>query len=97
MTVDAQPKSLIYAGLKAGVTAQQFGTAITSGEAATLFTGFRPGPATYLILAERFTPSAGVLLAEIQQMSDATFRIDDGDASEPMASQESCTWPRPSN
>ena len=77
--VDAQPESLIYAGLKAGVTAQQFGTAITSGEVEPLLHRFSPRAGDCILIAAGTVHAigAGVLLAEIQQMSDATFRIYD--------------------
>ena len=97
--VDAQPESLIYAGLKAGVTAQQFGTAITSGEVEPLLHRFSPRAGDCILIAAGTVHAigAGVLLAEIQQMSDATFRIYDWGRVGADGKPRACTWPRPSN
>ena len=77
--VDAEPDSLIYAGLKSGVTPQQFGAAITAGEVEPLLHRFSPRPGDCIMIEAGTVHAigAGVLLAEIQQMSDATFRIYD--------------------
>jgi mannose-6-phosphate isomerase len=77
--VDGEPGSLIYAGLKPGVTRDQFAAAIEAGSVEPLLHRFTPRPGD-CILIEAGTVHAigsGVLLAEIQQMSDATFRVDD--------------------
>jgi mannose-6-phosphate isomerase len=77
--VDAQPESLIYAGLEPGVTAEQFGAAIAAGQVEPLLHRFspRPGDCVMIEAGTVHAIGAGVLLAEIQQMSDATFRIHD--------------------
>jgi mannose-6-phosphate isomerase len=77
--VDAEPGSLIYAGLKPGVTREQFGGAIAEGGVEPLLHRFEPKPGDCVMIEAGTVHAigAGVLLAEIQQMSDATFRVDD--------------------
>ena len=79
VVIDSEPGSLIYAGLRSGVGRQQFASAIESGEVEPLLHRFEPKPGDS-VLIEAGTVHAiggGVLLAEIQEMSDATFRIYD--------------------
>ena len=79
MVVDAEPGSLIYAGLKRGVTREQFEAAIEAGQVEPLVHRFpaRPGDCIMIEAGTVHAIGAGVLLAEIQQMSDATFRVYD--------------------
>jgi mannose-6-phosphate isomerase len=77
--LDAEPGSLIYSGLKSGVGPDEFAKAIENGTVENLLHSFEP-MAGDCILIEAGTVhaiGAGVLLAEIQQMSDATFRVYD--------------------
>jgi mannose-6-phosphate isomerase len=79
VVVDAQPGSLIYAGLRPGVAPEQFSAAITAGQVEPLLHRFTPRPGD-CIMVDAGTVHAigtGVLLAEVQQMSDATFRVYD--------------------
>ncbi len=75
----ADPGSLIYAGLKSDVGAEQFREAIESGRVEPLLHRFeaRPGDSILIEAGTVHAIGAGVLLAEIQQMSDATFRVFD--------------------
>lgn len=75
----AVPGSLIYAGLEAGVGPDEFRRAIDSGEVEPLLHRFeaRPGDAILIDAGTVHAIGAGVLLAEIQQMSDATLRVFD--------------------
>ena len=77
--VAADPGSLIYAGLKPGVTREAFAAAIATGQVEPLLHRFpaRPGDCIMIEAGTVHAIGAGVLLAEIQQMSDATFRIHD--------------------
>jgi mannose-6-phosphate isomerase len=77
--LDAEPGSLIYAGLKQGVGRDEFATALHSGKVEHLLHSFEPSPGDSILIEAGTVHAigAGVLLAEIQQMSDATFRIDD--------------------
>jgi len=79
VVVDAEPESLIYAGLRPGVTREQFGAAIENGQVEPLLHRFpaRPGDCIMIEAGTVHAIGAGVLLAEIQQMSDATFRVFD--------------------
>jgi mannose-6-phosphate isomerase len=75
----AEPGSLIYAGLKPGVGLDEFRRAIDSGEVQPLLHRFEawPGDAILIEAGTVHAIGAGVLLVEIQQMSDATFRVFD--------------------
>ena len=79
VVLDAEPGSWIYAGLKAGVGPEAFRRAIASGEVEPLLHRFeaRPGDAILIEAGTVHAIGAGVMLAEIQQMSDATFRVFD--------------------
>jgi mannose-6-phosphate isomerase len=77
----AEPGSLIYAGLKAGVDCGTLELAIRSGELEPLLHRFEPKPGDCLLIEAGTVHAigAGVLLAEVQQTSDATFRVFDWD------------------
>ena len=77
--VDAEPGSLIYAGLRPGVSREEFQAAIEDGQVEPLLHRFpaRPGDCIMIEAGTVHAIGAGVLLAEIQQMSDATFRVFD--------------------
>ncbi len=77
--VAAEPGSLIYAGLKAGVGPDELSEGIRSGRVEPLLNRFeaRPGDSILIEAGTVHAIGAGVLLAEIQQMSDATFRVYD--------------------
>jgi len=83
--IDAQPGAVIYKGLKAGVTRSRFAQAIADGTCAD-----------YLVKVPvhsvecHFLPSgtchaigAGLLIAEIQQPSDTTYRVFDWNRIDP--------------
>jgi mannose-6-phosphate isomerase len=77
--LEADPGSLIYAGLKRGVSRSELADAIRSGGVEPLLHRVE-AKAGDCILIESGTAhaiGAGVLLAEIQQTSDATFRVYD--------------------
>jgi mannose-6-phosphate isomerase len=75
----AEPGSLIYAGLKPGVGRDEFTAAMHSGKVEHLLHSFEPRPGDSILIEAGTVHAigAGVLLAEIQEMSDATFRIHD--------------------
>ena len=77
--VDAGPRAEIYAGLRRGVTRDQFEAAIHEGSAADLVHRFevKPGDAMFMPSGRLHTMGAGVLVAEIQQNSDTTYRVFD--------------------
>jgi mannose-6-phosphate isomerase len=77
LTADAG--SLIYAGLKSGVGPDEFAKAIENGNVEHLLHSFEPKPGDSILIEAGTVHAigAGVLLAEIQQTSDATFRVYD--------------------
>ncbi len=77
--VHAEPGSLIYAGLRPNVTRATFADAMKAGVVGPLLHRFeaRPGDCVMIPAGTMHAIGAGVVLAEIQQMSDATFRVHD--------------------
>ena len=77
--LDAEPGSAIYAGLKPGVGRSELAEAIQSGKVEHLLHRFEPKPGDCILIEAGTVHAigAGVLLVEIQEMSDATFRVDD--------------------
>ncbi len=77
--VASQPDSLIYAGLKAGVDRVQLGQAVAAGEVERLLHSFHPAPGDVIFIPAGTVHAlgAGLLIAEIQQASDTTFRLFD--------------------
>lgn len=77
--IDVEPGSVIYAGLKAGVGRDELLKAIHSGTVEPLLHRIEPrrGDCILIEAGTVHAIGAGVLLAEIQEMSDATFRVDD--------------------
>ena len=77
--LDAEPGSKIFAGLKAGVTRAQFSTAIDSGEVEPLLHSFEPkrGDCVFIEAGTMHAIGAGLLIAEIQQASNTTYRVFD--------------------
>jgi mannose-6-phosphate isomerase len=75
----AEPGSRIYAGLKPGVTRERFQSAIDHQTVPDLVHWFEPCPGDCIMIPAGTVHAigAGIVLAEIQQMSDATFRVDD--------------------
>lgn len=77
--LDSQPDSFIYSGFRFPVTEEIIREAITEGLLETLLFRFHPEPGQSLYLPAGTVHSlgAGVLVAEIQQSSDHTFRLYD--------------------
>ncbi len=77
--VHAEPESKIYAGLKPGTTRADLTAAIERGTVEALLHSFpaRPGECILIPAGTVHAIGAGVVLAEFQQMSDATFRLHD--------------------
>ena len=93
----SKPGSWIYAGLKAGVTPSDLEAAIRSSNVEPLLHRFeaRPGDSILIEAGTVHAIGSGVLLAEIQQMSDATFRIYDWNRVGPTAIPDNSTFARP--
>ncbi len=77
--VHAEPGSTIYAGLKAGVTRVAFAAAMESGQVEPLLHQFPARTGDFILIKAGTVHAigAGIVLAEVQQMSDATFRVHD--------------------
>jgi mannose-6-phosphate isomerase len=77
--VHTEPGGLIYAGLKPGVSRGDFAAALAENAVEPLLHRFeaRPGDCILIPAGTVHAIGAGVVLAEIQQMSDATFRVHD--------------------
>jgi len=77
--IDAVPGSRIYAGLLSGVDERQLRSALAAGQITGCLHSFepRPGDCVFLPAGTVHAVGGGVLLAEVQQTSDATFRLFD--------------------
>jgi mannose-6-phosphate isomerase len=77
--VDAAPGSQIYAGLREGVGQEQLAAAIRAGTCADVLHSFaaRPGDCIFIPAGTVHAIGAGLLVAEIQQSSDVTYRLFD--------------------
>lgn len=75
----ADPGSVIYAGLRPGVQRHTFEKALAAGTVEPLLHAFEPraGDCVFIPAGTVHAIGAGIVLAEIQQMSDATFRVFD--------------------
>jgi mannose-6-phosphate isomerase len=77
--VAAEPGSRIYAGLLPGVDENRLRGALAAGNVADYLHAFdpRPGDCVFLPAGTVHAAGGGILVAEIQQTSDATFRLFD--------------------
>jgi mannose-6-phosphate isomerase len=79
--VDAQPGSRVYAGLRPGVDEKRLRQALADGSVTSCLHHFepKPGQCVFLPAGTVHAVGGGVLFAEVQQTSDATFRLYDWD------------------
>jgi mannose-6-phosphate isomerase len=77
--LDAAPGSKVYAGLLPGVDEKRLRAALDAGTVADCLHQFtpRPGDCLFLKAGTVHAVGGGVLIAEVQQTSDATFRLFD--------------------
>jgi mannose-6-phosphate isomerase len=77
--LDAQPGSRVYAGLKAGCNRTLLAEAIRCGRTEDCLQWFepRPGDCVFIPAGTVHALGAGLLVAEIQQASDTTYRLYD--------------------
>jgi mannose-6-phosphate isomerase len=77
--LDAAPGSRVWAGLRPGVGAKELRAALAAGAVAECLHTFepRPGDCLFLPAGTVHAVGGGVLIAEVQQTSDATFRLFD--------------------
>lgn len=75
----ADPGSKIYAGLKPGVTREQLATALDNGTCEECLHEFEPtaGQCVFIEAGTVHALGSGLVIAEIQQASDTTFRLFD--------------------
>ena len=83
--VAAAPESLIYAGLKEGVDSSTLQAAIKNGTTEDALHSFHPsaGDIVFIPAGTVHALGAGLLVAEIQQSSDTTFRLFDWNRTDP--------------
>ncbi len=79
VVLDAEPGSLIYAGLKEGVDRAALQRAIAEGTSESCLHQFspQPGECIFLPAGTIHALGAGLMVAEIQQASDTTYRLYD--------------------
>jgi mannose-6-phosphate isomerase len=80
VVLETGPQSRIYAGLKPGTTAEGLRNAIDKGKAADRLSSFRPKPGDGVFIEAGTVHSLGdVVVFEVQENSDVTFRLYDWD------------------
>ncbi len=79
VVLSVEPGSKIYAGLKSGVTRDQVSAAINAGSCESCLHEFEPkvGDCVFIKAGTVHALGAGLVIAEIQQASDTTFRLFD--------------------
>lgn len=79
VVLEAAPTAEIYAGLKPGVSEEDFRRHVREGTTGECLHRFRPkaGDCIFIRAGTVHTLGGGVLVAEVQQSSDATFRLFD--------------------
>jgi mannose-6-phosphate isomerase len=77
--LDARPGSRIYAGLRPGVTREALAAALPTGRWSDLLHAFEPraGDCVFIPAGTVHAIGAGLMVAEIQQSSDVTYRLFD--------------------
>jgi len=89
--MDAAPDAHLIAGLKRGVTRAQFEQALAAGTLAELVHRFpvKAGDALFVPSGRIHAIDAGLVIAEIQQNSDTTYRVFDWGRPRPLHAKES--------
>jgi mannose-6-phosphate isomerase len=79
VVLEAGAKSRVYAGLKPGVTKADLRRAITAGDVADRLACFvpKPGDGVFIPAGTVHSLGGGIVVFEIQQNSDVTFRLYD--------------------
>lgn len=77
--ISAEPGAYLYAGFKTAINAQEYRRLIAEGDITTVLAKHRvhPGDVFYIPAGRVHAIGEGIVLAEIQQSSDLTFRIYD--------------------
>ncbi len=81
VVLEAGPESHVYAGLQPGTTAADLGRGLNNGTVADRLLGFtpKPGDGVFLPAGTVHSLGGGVMVFEVQQNSDVTFRLYDWD------------------
>src|ERR1700722_5991843 len=89
VVLEAGTKSRIYAGLKPGTTADGLRRSLANGTVADDVACFapKPGDAVFLPAGTVHSLGDGVVVFEVQQNSDVTFRLYDWDRIDPITGQ----------
>lgn len=84
VVLEAQPESLVYAGLNPGIGSDDL-RALSSSSVDDLLPSFRPaaGQAIFVEAGEIHAFGNGMVVLEVQQNSDVTFRLYDWDRIDP--------------
>jgi mannose-6-phosphate isomerase len=79
VVLSAEPGSRIYAGLHPGIGRELFEAAVEAGTTDAMLHSFEPKPGDCLFLPAGTVHAlgAGILIFEVQQTSDVTFRLHD--------------------
>ena len=85
VVLEAGPESRIYAGLRPGTTPGDLRAALATGAIAGQLVGFTPKPGDGLLLPAGTVHSLGgdLVVLEVQENSDVTFRLHDWDRVDP--------------
>jgi mannose-6-phosphate isomerase len=77
--VESEPGALVYAGLKSGIDRASFREAMETGQTEQTLHSFHPqaGDVIFIPAGTVHALGSGLLVAEIQQSSDTTFRLFD--------------------
>lgn len=77
--MDVEPESKIYAGLEPEMTRAKFAREVTAGKVELCVHHFHPNPGDCVLLPAGVVHAIGegLLIAEIQQASDTTYRLHD--------------------
>lgn len=77
--IDAEPDAVLFAGLKSGITRATLADAIENGQTEECLHVLhpKPGDCVFIPAGTVHALGAGLLVAEIQQSSDCTFRLFD--------------------
>jgi mannose-6-phosphate isomerase len=85
VVLHAEPGSRVYAGLRAGVGEQELRRALEAKRVAEVLHSFEPraGDCVFLPAGTVHALGAGLLIFEVQQTSDVTYRLHDWDRVDP--------------
>jgi len=88
VVLEAGPERIVYAGLKPGTTSEDLRQAIAHRTVADRLASFRPKPGDGIFIPAGTVHSLGDLLVfEVQENSDVTFRLDDWGRIDPKTGQ----------